>query len=338
MKVSVIIPVYNAAAYVGEAVASALEQPETGEVLLIEDGSTDGSLRKCEQLATDDDRVVLLRHADGVNAGAGASRNLGIAAAKCPLVAFLDADDYYLPHRFEKALEVLGRNPDADGVYETTGVTFQDDRARRRWKDHGWPDQIGLRRYVDPSDLFETLVAGGSGSFHTDGIVVRRALFEKSGGFNPDLRTGQDTHLWVRMAAVGQLYPGCADRPVSMCRIHAGNRVSGRPRNVLQDGKRLLWADLIRWGRDRGVPGHLLRLVGRRYALASWSVISQRRLFDASRVAARSCGLLIRYCPRPWKVEGFFRLLGATFVVCLALRRAADYPVRGVHGRGGGIS
>ena len=100
MTVSVVIPVYQAAAFVEQAVESALAQPETGEVLLVEDGSGDGSLAECERLAAGDGRVRLLRHPNGENRGAGASRNLGIEQSTCPLVAFLDADDYYLLGRF----------------------------------------------------------------------------------------------------------------------------------------------------------------------------------------------------------------------------------------------
>ncbi len=100
MQVSIIIPVYNAAAYVREAVESALIQPETGEILLIEDNSPDDSLRICQELAAKYDKVKLLRHPNGENRGPGASRNLGMRNARSPILAFLDADDYYLPGRF----------------------------------------------------------------------------------------------------------------------------------------------------------------------------------------------------------------------------------------------
>ena len=83
--ISVIIPVYNAERYLERAVASALEQPQTGEVILIEDCSPDGSLAICEKLAAaHPDKVRLLRHPDGKNHGAGPTRNLGIRAAQHP--------------------------------------------------------------------------------------------------------------------------------------------------------------------------------------------------------------------------------------------------------------
>jgi len=337
MNVSVIIPVFNAAAYVEQAVASALAQTETGEVLLVEDGSQDGSLAECRKLVGMDNRIKLLRHPDGRNLGAGASRNLGIKASTCSLTAFLDADDFYLPGRFAVGHEILAAHSDADGVYETTGFYFQDDNSMRRWKEAGWPEKMGLRRWVDPAQLFETLAGGGAGSFSTDGIVVRRSLFEKSGYFNPELRTEEDTHLWIRMAAVGRLYPGRTDCPVSMCRIHAGNRVTGRPRKDQQEAVQQVWADLVRWGRAKGLPVRWIQLLARRYAAASAGLVMKEHLIGACGAAMRSCGFLIRYCPQPWRVEGFAYLAGAASVVGLAGQRLADYVRWGTGGcKGGG--
>ena len=78
MKISVIIPVYNAEKYVSQAVESALQFNEVYEVVLIEDKSPDNALEVCRELAEKYDRVKLYQHPDKGNHGAGASRNLGI--------------------------------------------------------------------------------------------------------------------------------------------------------------------------------------------------------------------------------------------------------------------
>ena len=100
MQISVIIPVYNAEDFVTLAVESALAQPETGEVILIEDGSPDNSLTICQELEEKYNKVRLLRHPHGRNKGAAASRNLGmkswrryvlITAARSTCTAFLAA-------------------------------------------------------------------------------------------------------------------------------------------------------------------------------------------------------------------------------------------------------
>ena len=104
-RVSVVTPVYNAAEFVTRAVESALAQPETGEVLLIEDNSPDNSLRVCRELAEKHEKVRVLRHPDGGNHGAGASRNLGMQNARFDYIGFVDADNFDLLNRFAKTKE-----------------------------------------------------------------------------------------------------------------------------------------------------------------------------------------------------------------------------------------
>jgi hypothetical protein len=324
MRISVIIPVFNAAAYVEQAVASALAQPETGEVLLVEDGSPDGSLAECEKLAAANAAVRLLRHPNGENRGAGAARNLGIEQAACPLVAFLDADDYYLPGRFTEAAALLSARPDVDGVYDFVDIVAEGAEARQRWEESGWPLRLGVNREVAPEQLFEALVGGGVGAFHTDGIVVRRDLFGRTGLFDPRFRTAQDTHLWIRMAAVGRLVPGPAGHVVGCCRIHAGNRVLGQPRREQVAGVRQVWADLIRWGRQQALPPHRIQRMARRYVSASRGMLLGQPGLAAWGTALGTLGVLARHCPRPWQVGGFRNLAGEASGIGLAIQRGMD--------------
>ncbi len=99
MKVSVIIPVYNAAPFLDKSIQSALDQKQTGEVLLIDDRSTDDSLEICKNWERKDSRVKVFVN-EGTK-GAGAARNVGLRHATFKYIAFLDADDYYLEGRFD---------------------------------------------------------------------------------------------------------------------------------------------------------------------------------------------------------------------------------------------
>ena len=225
--VSVIIPVYNAERYVAEAVESALAQAETGEVLLIEDGSPDNSLAVCERLAAEHERVRLLRHPDGENRGAAEARNLGIENARCPYIAFLDADDYYLPQRFTKALEILEGDTTVDGVYGAVEIRFDTEEMRRWWEERGQASMYTYAAPPAPEDVFATLCGRGpvKGCFHTNGITVRRSLFEQTGLFVPELRMAQDVAMWLKMAAVGRLVAGALDAPIAVQRLHGENRI-----------------------------------------------------------------------------------------------------------------
>ena len=135
IQISIIIPVFNAAAYVAQAVESALAQPETAEVILVEDNSIDRSLEVCQDLAARHENVHLLRHPGGINRGAGPSRNLGMKESRCPYIAFLDADDYYLPGRFSVPAQLFAEDSACDGVYEAVGIHFEDESARQRWQE-----------------------------------------------------------------------------------------------------------------------------------------------------------------------------------------------------------
>ena len=228
MEVSVIVPVFNAGKYVQEAVDSALAQPEAAEVLLIEDGSEDDSLAACKRLSSLHERVRLLRHPDGVNRGVSASRNLGIREAKFDHVAFLDADDYYLPGRFSVARQVFEKYPGAEGVYGATIVLFESELAEHIWKSS--PSNrlndglITVKERLQPEALFTALVVGGMGYFHANGIVVKRSLFDRAGFFDLSLSLHQDTAMWIKMAAVGCLYAGQIEEPVAVKRFYGTNR------------------------------------------------------------------------------------------------------------------
>lgn len=225
MQISVVIPVYNAARHLAESIESALMQPEVKEVLLIEDASKDDSLAICSSYASrNDDRVKLLIHPRNINKGAGESRNLGILNAAGEYVAFLDADDFYLPGRFAETLLVFQRNSNSDGVYETVGS---------RKEEHGLSKDMAHRAGtlvsrivpVDPEKLFELLALAKQGYIHLNGLTLRRSSIEPDLLFDPILKQCQDTDFLLRWSARKKLYGGNPDRIVAIRRVHDQNRV-----------------------------------------------------------------------------------------------------------------
>jgi glycosyltransferase involved in cell wall biosynthesis len=225
--ISIIIPVYNAELYVREAVVSALAEPETGEVILVEDGSTDGSAAVCEQLAASCEKVRLYRHPDKQNKGAGASRNLGIRNASCPHIAFLDADDYFLPGRFKAAKEIMTNDPTMDGVCEAVGTKFESAEAKERYLRQGKEELTTMHVCAEPAELFFQMAPVGSGGFfHTAGWTIKKSAAEKAGLFDEHLRLHQDTIFFHKVAAVCRIKQGSMDQPVAMRRVHNANRIT----------------------------------------------------------------------------------------------------------------
>lgn len=227
-RVSVIIPVFNAANRVGNAVRSTLVLSEVDEVILVEDASSDQSLNVCSALAAEHPKVRLLRHPDGGNHGAGSSRNLGVEKARAPFVAFLDADDAFLPGRFD-ADRIIFADPQIDGVYSAIANEYESDAVRVQWLEQGWTETLSISETVPPDELIFVLLWAhptASGDFHVDTVTVRREFFLRVGGFHPGLRLQQDTQLWRRMAVAGKLAAGNLTRPVALRYVHSGNRMT----------------------------------------------------------------------------------------------------------------
>ena len=224
-QVSVIMPVYNASEFLEVAVASVLMQPEVAELILIEDASSDNSYEVCERLATSDERIVLLTHPDHENRGAGASRNLGLQHARYPYIAFLDADDEYLPDRFVPVWEEFARHPEADGVYASIGAKYYDDTLKDRHLQRVRWEDTGVRKYVVPQDLFRTLATGKFGHLHLDGLVLKRSSIDQTLMFDTSLRQCQDSDLMLRLSTTRKLYPITPDRLVALRGVHPNNRV-----------------------------------------------------------------------------------------------------------------
>lgn len=275
--VSVVVPVYNAEPYVEQAVLSALGLSVRTEVLLVEDCSTDGGLAVCRRLAEEHDAVHLLRHEDGANHGASASRNLGMRAATGDYVAFLDADDYYLPHRFDADVPMLERDSDIDGVYGA---------VRREYEPGAPPPPSGMSGVVtvdegvEPEELYGALVQGGHGRFRTEGITVRRGLFDRTGFFDERLPIGQDWAMWLRMAAACRLAPGSIDEPIAVCRRHPGNRAR-RENPLWRDAECDVYSTTLQWARRVGLERWKVDMLRDALILA----VRHRRLHELGRVA-----------------------------------------------------
>jgi len=223
--VSVIIPIFNAERYLRQAVLSALRESECLEVILVEDGSSDESLRVCQGLvAAHPEKVHLVTHIGGKNLGAGASRNLGLSLARGEFIAFLDADDEELPGRFRPGVRLLQESMDLDGVYEAVSqmpATYEGDDPF----DEGRRIQLlTMPQGVAPEDVLETILMPLPGNIHINGLLVRRKTLIELGGFSEHLRLGQDMDLIWRLAASCRLQGLRLDQPVATYRMHGANR------------------------------------------------------------------------------------------------------------------
>ncbi len=219
------MPVYNAEKYLAFAIDSALAQDEVVEIILIEDNSPDGAMKICEDYARRDPRVKVLTHPNRENLGAGASRNLGIRHAKSEFIAFLDADDQFVPNRFKTAKEIFATHPDAHGVYGHIGTIYYDERYKQLHLERSRSEITGLREYVPPESLLNKLLRGNYGHFSVDSLVVRREILTDAYLFDESLLQAQDTDFVFRLASAYRLYSSKVAEVVALRGVHAENRV-----------------------------------------------------------------------------------------------------------------
>ena len=252
MKISVVTPIYNAAQYVVEAVESALLQPEVSEVIVIEDGSTDDSLAVCTKLAEEHAKVHLFRHPDQKNHGYPASLNLGIRKCTNEWIAFLDADDYFLPERFAVTKAVAEKDASIEAIYEAIGFYFENDIAKQRWmnSNQAMSDLMTITKEIEPENFFREYMSNKVGFFSSDGLTLKRSVFDKTGFFDEHLRLHQDSAMNIKLAASAKMAAGSIDKPVAMMRVHGTNRTSApRSKNQTYKNKMLCWDTAWAWSR-----------------------------------------------------------------------------------------
>jgi len=220
MRVSVIIPVYNAAAYIEKSVTSALFHNEVKEVIVVDDGSTDSSLGVLEQLQKADARVKIHNHEKNENRGRSASRNLGLRKATQPYIAFLDADDFYLENRFEADKKIFLENSEADGVYNAIGAHFYRKASNEEQQEL---QLTTLTEPILPEKLFHYLLNGEKGYFSIDGLTIKKQVLVEIGFFVESLIVAEDTDLLLKMTLCSKLWPGNIKEPVAIRGVHGGN-------------------------------------------------------------------------------------------------------------------
>jgi glycosyltransferase involved in cell wall biosynthesis len=275
MKISVIIPVYNAEKYLTEAVLSALKQKETGEVLLIEDSSTDKSLIICKKLEKKYSNVKLILPKNKKNRGAGFSRNLGINNSKYDYLAFLDADDFYLPNRFIVSADILRKEENIDGVFEAVGKFFQDKDAEKKWNKKRRTSLSSIPKIKKPEKLFEIIFKEKKGFYHLNGLVVKKRIFKKCGYFFENLELHQDTAMFAQMSLYGNLTSGRINKPVAMRRIHDKNRIIQT--KDFYKSRLLLWKTLFYWAKERNLDFSRLQIIFQHYAISFIEVFRAKK-------------------------------------------------------------
>ncbi|MBW4594433.1 MAG: glycosyltransferase [Brasilonema angustatum HA4187-MV1] len=186
-KVSVIIPAYNAMAYLKETVESVLKQTFTDfEVLIVDDGSSDRTVEWVSQIK--DPRVQLISQQ---NQGSSGARNTGISAALGEYIALLDADDIWEPTKLEKQVRYLEENSLVGLVDTWTVLIDQQGKSTGRV----------VVSHAEGDDVWKQLVQFKTVCACDSTPLIRRSCFETVGLFNRELPFLEDLDMWIRLAS-----------------------------------------------------------------------------------------------------------------------------------------
>ena len=261
-SVTVIVPAYNAAPFVSVTLDALLSQTQVPEqIIVVDDGSTDDTAAIAERMGA---HVV-----QQDRKGPGAARNRGLELAKTRFVAFCDADDWYVPDKLERAVEMMETL--GASCASTDAWVVRDDRVEGRKNE---PRPI-------PSVLtLEYLLV--SNPIVCSTVVARRDAVEEAGGFDEaeDLIASEDYDLWLRLATKEPI--AYSSRPMTFYRVHEGS-LSANARFM-----RGLERILQRIAKQHEGEAHFQNLIKRRRAGVrldlAWDLIGDGRPDEARKV------------------------------------------------------
>jgi glycosyltransferase involved in cell wall biosynthesis len=225
-KVDIITPIFNNVKYIRRCIESAHDLPEVNNLIIVDDGSTDGSFELLEQLKESFKKIKLITHPMRVNRGIARSRNLAISHAETEWIAFLDSDDYYLPGRFDVVKKIVGENPNVEGIYEPVINKIFSKEGALRFGNEVSARLDGLMIRINdniaPMTPFQAMYSGKGGVVHLNGLTIKKELAASVGFFDEDLRIVDDSVFRLKVAYKGRLLPG-KNEPVAVRTIHDTN-------------------------------------------------------------------------------------------------------------------
>ena len=234
MQLSVVLPNYNHAASLPRALDALLTQSRpSDEVLLVDDGSTDGSVAVMERYAAQHSAVKVLRH--GANRGVAAAVNTGLASARGRWVYGAGADDAVRPGFFERGMELAERSPDAGAIFGRVVCHYSDHRRPETLRIARWAGRSGR---VKPAEYLEHLREAEAGFSLGAATIFRREALLGVGGFRGELGPWADTFAARTLTLRhGGIY---LDEPCVDWTVHGGSyshaTATGNPQRMKQIG------------------------------------------------------------------------------------------------------
>lgn len=226
--VSIITPVYNGSKYLDQCVESVISQAyQNWELLLVDDGSKDQSLKKIKEWADKDSRIKVLTHIGNVNKGVSATRNLGISHSNGKYIALLDCDDVWFSEKLHKQVSILESDPELVLVYskaiviDDQGVPLSQSERKIKFP------HIAGNGNPEKSNVFIRMLED-SIWMPTPTVIFPRQVINHVNGFVENLRYQCEDHIFfILVSHLGPVY--FIDHVLAKYRIHNNSYTSNNP-------------------------------------------------------------------------------------------------------------
>jgi glycosyltransferase involved in cell wall biosynthesis len=291
-SISVIIPVYNGEQYIRKTLESVFAQTyQSYEIICVDDGSKDASLAILEEYG---DRIKVIQQP---NAGQAGARNTGAKRGMGKCLAFLDQDDQWYPQKLERQVAVLEANPEAVMVH--CDMDWIDDAGQVTQRSV----TAATRRSV-PKGLTMTQLVGWDPNIYPSTMLIRRAAFDRVGGFDPELRCGEDIDLMLRLRPEGLFI--FLEETGTQYRKHSTNFSGSGSDAMFRCSEKFFQKLKVSYAGDKRGQALLDRFLANVYS--DWGKMKMRSALrgEALRLLSRS----IRYYP--WQFRTYSRLIRAT--------------------------
>jgi glycosyltransferase involved in cell wall biosynthesis len=223
-RVSVIIPSFNCARFVGRAIESVLNQTYRDyEIVVVDDGSTDGTAEIVSRYGGK------VRYFYQANSGVSSARNLALTASSGAFVAYLDADDLWYPQKLDRQIQFLDAHRDCGLLHSDVSVIDEEDRILHA----GFNAETA--RPIPQGHCTQHLLRRCH--IQTPTVVERRECVEKIGGFDEQLPIAQDYMHWIMISLGGWAF-GYIDEPLAKYRWRSGS-LMGSKKRLLEDYERI---------------------------------------------------------------------------------------------------
>ena len=227
--VDVIIPAYNASAYIRETLASvAIQGLVLAKIIIVNDGSNDNTSEVVTQFVTEHPSLQI-QIINQANAGLSAARNAGIRASTAPFIALLDADDVWVADKLNKQLTVFNQSSNDRLGLVYCGYSLINQNSTPL------PSSIGVIKPKLRGEASKKLLTGNFISGSGSAVLIKSEVFQKVGLFDESLRAGEDWDMWLRITQ--QFHVDFCHEDLVLIRLHENN--------MQKDSLRMLTAELM---------------------------------------------------------------------------------------------